>query len=653
MVDYNLIYVHIGNKYPNYIFDSIYQNLLVSPSTKIYILINTVLIDDFRQKINKFNINLYTKNNLNFNLNIEYIPLEILNCEELNEYNIFTNNLNKETLEFRDSFWVTTTARFFYLYKFIDLFQLQNCIHIENDVMIYIDFKHLDLNSYFLNTENINKGICLLQDSSSRVIPSILFIKTPFYIKQLIDFILNEIKLTSFFLNDMDLLGKFSNSYKNYVLKFPFTFNCKFEKSDQNKTINYIFDGASIGQFLGGVDPRNLEKDLLKNKLIIFNNPSKNFINETSLFKPNELGLTIFRKNIVNDHLLIPLNLVFTTKELANSIIFKQIVNLHIHSKQLYQFSSVFNINYPDIITGDRICSLCDFVLTTNDIYNYHKHLHNFINPDNIIIINDFSSINIQSLNSIFHEFIIKTGKKHVKLFLYTHMLNSFTKHILSKLSSKLKYHIYLHNSDKCLDDSNYNLLNDSKNITKVFSQNINCPLNTKFNILPIGLENSMWNNTNILTIYEIMSKQYLLSKTKNLYVNINTNTFPYRLTLLNQFKLTFNITNVRKPFNQYLEELSTHRFCLAVRGNGICTHRLWESLYLGVIPVFINNKFTNMNNWVQYFKKLNLPFYEITEEHFTKYSDDFFNERLYKKIIKNSGQSIYNLNALKLSNYS
>ena len=43
-----------------------------------------------------------------------------------------------------------------------------------------------------------------------------------------------------------------------------------------------------------------------------------------------------------------------------------------------------------------------------------------------------------------------------------------------------------------------------------------------KFNILPIGLENSMWNNTNILILYEIMSKSYNLKKMNNLYYICN-----------------------------------------------------------------------------------------------------------------------------------
>jgi putative cell wall-binding protein len=110
------------------------------------------------------------------------------------------------------------------------------------------------------------------------------------------------------------------------------------------------------------------------------------------------------------------------------------------------------------------------------------------------------------------------------------------------------------------------------------------------------------------------------------------------------------------KTYIQYLRELSTYKFCLCIRGNGIDTHRFWESLYLGVVPVIINNNTTNSSNFVKYLKRLNIPFYEIVNDNLdnicTKYTNDFFNEKLYNEIIKNTNSSIYNLESLKISFY-
>jgi hypothetical protein len=152
------------------------------------------------------------------------------------------------------------------------------------------------------------------------------------------------------------------------------------------------------------------------------------------------------------------------------------------------------------------------------------------------------------------------------------------------------------------------------------------------------------------------MHKNYMYQKTNNLYININPNTYNYRNQILSQIQTahhqTFNIST-SKPFNQYLSELASHHFCLCIRGNGIDTHRFWESLYLGVIPVIINNQYTNISHFVTHLKNLNIPFYEITQDFLLeKYTDNFFNETLYKQIIKNSNSSIYNLEQLKLSYY-
>jgi len=79
----------------------------------------------------------------------------------------------------------------------------------------------------------------------------------------------------------------------------------------------------------------------------------------------------------------------------------------------------------------------------------------------------------------------------------------------------------------------------------------------------------------------------------KNLVLmNFNDSTsFPVRSHVRSLFK---NMTFVTAdPFSQnaagyarYVKGLRSHVFCLAPRGKGIDTHRLWECLYAGCIPV-------------------------------------------------------------------
>ena len=82
-------------------------------------------------------------------------------------------------------------------------------------------------------------------------------------------------------------------------------------------------------------------------------------------------------------------------------------------------------------------------------------------------------------------------------------------------------------------------------------------------------------------------------------------------------------------------------------------THRFWECLYLGVIPVIINNRYTKMDNFIEHLRINEIPFYEITEESIEKivekyFINDYFNEELYKKITKT--YNIYNIPYLKVN---
>lgn len=624
----NLIYIHIGENLPTYIYDSIYQSLLVSPDTKIYVILNDSNIENFRGTLSTFNLNLYLKTPINLNMHVECIPLSILKMPQ--DYVQFIENLPDNTKQFREAFWISTTARFFYIESLMELFKLRRVYHIENDIMIYENLNDIPV--------NIN-SMYMVKDSYDRVIPSILFIPDCSHLNRLNNHMLKQLKQAKSLMNDMQLLGSYRASHVSY---FPFDFT---------NDSSFIMDGAAIGQFLGGIDPRNLPEFQNRNEhqqtFLSIDNPTVGFINETCTFKPN--SITIFKKDLHFDNITIPVQTYYGQKDQGNNIQLKQINNLHIHSKQLYQFSSLNSLKYKDLISGDRVVSVCDFALMTQDIFLYHHNLDKFVDTNKIVIIKNFESVNIKTLNSIFKE----PKKKIIKLFIYTHILDHFIKYILPELDSSLSYILYLHNSDHEFKQTHMNELTKHNKIKRIYAQNTSV-INEKCSLLPIGIANSMFKHGDLISLYSIMSKTYYKKKTRGLYININPNTYPYRHNVLQDIKQRPDdfIVSSNKLYKDYLEELSSYRFCLCVRGNGIACHREWESLYLGVIPVIINNKFTNTSAYISHLKQLNIPFYEIREDNLDKYSENFFNEELYNKIIQASGNSIFNNKALKLNHY-
>lgn len=643
--------VHIGKNLPEYFFDCIYQSLLINhTSSKLYIIVDDSLVDIVKNKISKFNLDYYFNNKFYFTNLIEVISINLLNEILLADqnYKLYNDTLIKfnNVNDFRDGFWISTTARFFYIGALMKLLHLENVFHIENDIVLYESFINIYNHMKEINyiDENDKHKIWAVQDSFSppRVVPSILFFPNIQSNELLTEYITSTLYNSDRFLNDMDILG----SYNNKVL-FPIF---------PEKELMY-FDGAAIGQYLGGVDFKNLNKNDKDPLFIQYDNPTVGFINETSNFKPNNYKFT--KTFIYTTENSIPLKIYTSNSTIDNKI--HTVSNLHIHSKQLYQFNSLFDIGFNDIITGDRVVNLCDFIITIPEIFDFHKNIDIYtknFDISKVIIIKNIDNINFNLLNKYFKNHSIKNNTDTIKLFVYTHLLDFFTNKILNNLDKSLKYVIYAHNSDHSVNISHKKLI-DHPNIKKIYAQNLDYPEKiSKLQLLPIGLANAMWPHGNLLKLYTVIKNTYFNIKNNSIYVNINPKTYKYRSDILNKIleKNVF-ILSSGKPYEEYLEELSSHRFCLCIRGNGIDTHRFWESLYLGVIPVIINNNITKCDNFVKYLNDLDIPFVEIKENNldkmFDKFNNDYFSEDLYKKLLQKYNNSIYNIKSLKVSFYN
>lgn len=630
----NLVYVHIGTQLPECFLDNIYQTVLLNNNVKIYLLLDDTLIESVQCSISKLNTS-YIKNP-NIQLQFVFVRNSLLESHLNNnsDYSLYQKALSKFNLNnFRDGFWISTTKRFFYLQAAMDLFYLTNVIHIENDVIL-----NEKLFNIYESISNKSK-IKVVKDSNERVIPSVVFVPNMSELQKLTCHIASTLNNSDVFINDMALLA----SFNNYSL-----FNIIPSASDK-----YIYDGAAIGQYLDGVDIRNLPnipQDVTSKeyKQIQFSNPSIGFVNETSIYKPNTSHF--YKKKCYDSDLNVDINVYLANTINDGKIITNMIPNIHVHSKQLYKFSSVFDIKWHDIISGDKVIELCDLVIATHQIVDFHKNIEKYISIDKIILIKDLNNINYKALNN----FIQNVGKKQIKLFVYTHLLKVlFEIGFFNQIDPDYEYILYVHNSDHVFDDT-YQSLVDKPYIKFVYAQNINIDYdqnNQKTKLLPIGLANSMWPHGDSIELYDVMRNTYLFNKTKNIYININPNTFGYRLSVLNKLKEYDYELSSSKPYKEYLYELSQHYFCLCVRGNGIDTHRFWEALYLGVIPVIINNEDTDCNNFVKYLKSMDIPFYEIKNTDIFE-NKDFFTKFFYDKIILKNKTSLGNLQQLKISYY-
>lgn len=131
-------------------------------------------------------------------------------------------------------------------------------------------------------------------------------------------------------------------------------------------------------------------------------------------------------------------------------------------------------------------------------------------------------------------------------------------------------------------------------NIRHWFAIN-NMSLDDRIVTLPLGLTN----DTDESPLHRIYGNQEILrdvlrtvpkSSKRLVYLNFSA-THPSREKVRTLFADKSFVTVAQSEptmegRKKYLMDLREHDFCLCPRGNGLDTHRLWESLYMGCIPI-------------------------------------------------------------------
>lgn len=122
--------------------------------------------------------------------------------------------------------------------------------------------------------------------------------------------------------------------------------------------------------------------------------------------------------------------------------------------------------------------------------------------------------------------------------------------------------------------------------ISKWYSVNVNYE-NKKLIPIPLGLANDY--SPKNLTTKDFGDIDFKTNKEEKIYVNFNKYTnLKERHHLYDLFQ-NFNWATVDRKilnFNEYQDNLKNHKFVLCPWGNGVDTHRIWEAIYSGSIPV-------------------------------------------------------------------
>lgn len=298
-----IILTHLGNNtLPSYVSDCIEQIRIWDQDIEIYFACDCKVED--KKIIN----------------NCIICKVEQLGLDE--EYAVFLKECIGPRTRF-SRFFQMTLERFFVVERVIDVYNLKNVIHLENDVLLYENASRL-INKMKMHYSNI--AVPKMSDRYSMA--SIMYIPNQSTMKFFLQYINKHIFQTQ--VNDMFILSDYLKENINCVLpsitkEYVDTYdliNLYGEEADERfkesfyrniEKLGGIFDPAEYGQYIGGIDKIHCSESII------------GYINPHSFVNPSKLLISWkYEKGK-----LVPC---------VNSEY--KLINLHIHSKELVKYRS-------------------------------------------------------------------------------------------------------------------------------------------------------------------------------------------------------------------------------------------------------------------------------------------------------------------------
>ena len=233
-------------------------------------------------------------------------------------------------------------------------------------------------------------------------------------------------------------------------------------------------------------------------------------------------------------------------------------------------YDNINNKTKNDIITIENNFNSCIFDIVYNDII-----FNNYISGD----------------------FFSKLSDNKTIFYVETHYLDNQAWKITNNFTV-----LITHNSDDKIDSSKFNKFLQSGKFKYWFAQNpiINEP---RLFTLPIGLMNKIWHK---YARFDLMmeEKKKNIKPTKLLLLSFSiknnkdkrqkcVDSFINKTYVTNNvvFQLTNFIGDVKEYDRKFFNIMLDHLFVACPEGNGIDTHRFWETLYMGRYPVVLHNR--------------------------------------------------------------
>ncbi len=232
-------------------------------------------------------------------------------------------------------------------------------------------------------------------------------------------------------------------------------------------------------------------------------------------------------------------------------------------------------------------------------------------------------------------------------VFLKSDLIYIYFKYFHKRIGNR--YILLTHNSDFIIQEKDKILYDDK--VIHWFSQNLNFPANDNFSILPIGLENKRYLNNGLIYYFKIYKKSQKSSLILSSFNEITNNERRLVNEIIKDNKLVTSKTFQNNKL--YKKHMSSFKFNICPPGNGVDTHRFWESLMFKTVPIVVKTEFTSnlqnlgvpglyLNNWSDLNKlseeELNTVYKEIVEKN---NFEVFLSYVFWKELIKKTSINI------------
>ena len=202
---------------------------------------------------------------------------------------------------------------------------------------------------------------------------------------------------------------------------------------------------------------------------------------------------------------------------------------------------------------------------------------------------------------------------------IFTHtgnLLNLF--YLIRNLDKEFQLTLITHQSDTMINKKLYE--KKPKCIDNWYALNVDYKKD-KLNSLPLGIANEYSSKKNITSIKIKGNNLEYFKHNKNVYINFTESTNRSERTWIKDYFKKFiwaDVENKTLSIEDYSNKIKKSGFVLCPWGNGVDSHRIWETLFLGSIPIVKRHlTFSNLEDLPIFFVD---DFRDINEDNLKEY---------------------------------